>query len=151
MEYSGTGGPVEWVALSFTGQELDPRVVAPLQDLVDSETVRLLDAAVLRKDADGAVIAGELEDEGLDAFDSLDGEVLELLSGDDLASVAAGLQPDSTTLVLVWENRWALGFTEAVRRAGGVLAAHDRIPRERVEPALAQVGTDGTTREGAWA
>jgi hypothetical protein len=129
-------GPIEWVALTFPGPVLDPRVVPPLQDLVTGGTVRLLDAAVLHKDDDGALTGGEVQDEGVAAFDSLDGDVLELLSEDDLAEIAAGLQPGTTTLVLLWENRWAARFADGVRHAGGVLASHDRIPADRVDAAL---------------
>jgi hypothetical protein len=149
MQHVPTVGPVEWIALSFPGPALDPRVVPPLRDIVDPGTVRLLDAAVLHTDGVGAVTGGELHDEGVDAFDSVDGEVLELLSDDDLAAIGAVLQPDSTTLVLVWENRWASGFAEAIRRAGGELAAYDRISRDRVEAALARSSTGASSREGA--
>lgn len=148
MENAPAVGPVEWVALTFPGAVLDPRVVPPLKQVVDPGTVRLLDAAVLHKDPAGTVTAGEVQDEGVDAFDSVDGEVLELLSEDDLAAVAAALRPGTTTLVLVWENRWAAGFGEAIRGAGGELAAFDRVPRDRVEAALARSGT-GTGTVGA--
>jgi hypothetical protein len=136
MSDIATVGPVEWVTLTFPGPALDPRVVPPLEALVDPGTVRLLDAAVLHKNADGALTETELENEGVQAFDSLDGDVLELLSDDDLIAIAASLAPDTTTLVLVWENRWAAGFAEAVRRAGGELTAYDRVPVDRADAAL---------------
>jgi hypothetical protein len=72
----------------------------------------------------------------------VDGDVLELLNEDDFAQIAVALEPDTTTLVLVWENNWAAGFGAAVSRAGGALAAHDRIPRQNVERALAAAGTE---------
>src|SRR4051812_11109211 len=133
MDGTTTTGPLEWVAITFPGPALDPRVVPPLRELVDPGTVRLLDVAVLHKDADGALTEGELADEDGQVLDSVDGDVLELLSEDDLAEIAAGLAPDSTTLVLVWENRWADGFAAAVRRAGGELSAYDRVPAERAD------------------
>jgi Family of unknown function (DUF6325) len=145
MEHAATVGPVEWVALSFPGPTLDPRVVSPLRDIVGPGEVRLLDAAVIHKDDEGVMTETELEDEGVQAFDSVDGDVLELLSDDDLIAIAAGLEPGSTTLVLVWENRWAAGFAEAIRQAGGELAAYDRVPRDRAENVL------GLRQEGAQA
>jgi hypothetical protein len=48
-----TVGPVEWVRFTFPGPALDPRVIPPLKALVDPGTVRLLDAAVLHKNAVG--------------------------------------------------------------------------------------------------
>jgi hypothetical protein len=140
-------GPVEWVALTFPGSTLDPAVVSPIADLVGAGSVRVLDAAVVHKDADGAVTGAELEDEGVQvtaAFDAVDGEILELLSDDDLLAVAERLEDDSTTLVLVWENRWATAFAEAVRRAGGTVLAHDRVPRNDVERAVRASTPEGT-------
>lgn len=138
-------GPVEWVAVEFDGDRLAPGVVAPLAELVDAGTVRLLDAAVVHKDAAGLVRSAELTEEGLD-FDQVDGDVLELLSDDDLDGVAAELTPGSTTLVLVWESLWAARFAGAVRAASGRLIAHDRIPAERVTRALAALDTAGAPR-----
>jgi hypothetical protein len=149
MESAHTVGPVEWVALAFPGPALDPRMVPPLKGIVDPGTVRLLDAVVLHKDQEGTVTAGELQDEGTEVFDSVDGEVLELLSEDDLATIAAALRPDSTTLVLVWENRWAAEFGDAIRSAGGELAAYDRIPRDHVVAALARSATGSGTEAAA--
>jgi hypothetical protein len=143
MENLPLAGPVEWVALTFPGPTLDPRVVPPLRDIVAPGTVRLLDAAVIHLDDDGTMTRTEVEDEGEQLFESLDGEVLELLSDDDLRAIAADLPPVTTTLVLLWENRWAAGFAEAVRGAGGELAAHDRIPHDRVMAALREPSREG--------
>jgi Family of unknown function (DUF6325) len=136
-------GPVEWAALTFPGPVLDPAVAGPLADLVGSGTVRVLDAAVVHKDAAGDVTETELEDEGVPAFDDVDGEVLELLSEDDLRSIAETLEPDTTTLVLLWENVWATAFTEAVRGCGGTVLANERVPRAALERALAAAAPDG--------
>jgi len=133
-------GPVEWVALTFPGTVLDPAVAGPLADLVGAGTVRVLDAAVVHKDAAGEVTETELEDEVVPALDDVDGEVLELLSEDDLLSIAEALEPDTTTLVLLWEDAWATAFAEAVQRSGGIVLAHERVPRPAVERALAAQG-----------
>ena len=135
-EASPSTGPVEWVALTFPGAVLDPAVARPLGDLVGDGTVRVLDAVVVHKAPDGTVTEGELDDEGIGAFDEVDGEVLELLSHEDLLAVAARLEPDTTTLVLVWENRWATGFADAVRDHGGSVLVHERVPSADVERAL---------------
>jgi hypothetical protein len=143
MDNAAPVGPVEWVALTFPGPALDPRVVPPLRGIVEPGHVRLLDAAVIHKDADGVMRESELETEGVPAFDDLDGDVLELLSDDDLIAIASGLAPGTTTLVLVWENRWATAFADSVRRAGGVLAAYDRVPADRVDPAMHRAPLEG--------
>lgn len=133
-------GPVEWVALSFPGPVLGSGVAAPLAELVRARTVRVLDAVVVHKAADGTVTEGELADE-TGELDDVDGDVLELLSHDDLRSVAERLENDTTTLVLVWENLWASAFAEGVRAHGGTVIAHDRVAPADVAAALdAQAG-----------
>ena len=137
---SPSTGPVEWVALTFPGSVLDPGVARPLADLVGSGTVSILDAVVVHKAADCTVTEGELDDEGAGTFDGIDGEVLELLSHDDLLAIAELLEPDTSTLVVAWENRWATAFAEAVRRHGGRVLAHDRVPRADAERAMQAAG-----------
>jgi hypothetical protein len=147
-------GPVEWVAIEFDGTQLDPRVVPPLAALVDAGTVRLLDAAVVHKEADGQVRGAELADEMI-AFDPVPGEVLELLSEEDLERIAEDIPVGTTTLVLVWENRWAAAFAAGVRGASGRMVSYERVPRDAVERAFAAIdGTgpepvDGSARVGA--
>lgn len=137
---SPSTGPVEWVALIFPGPLLDPAVARPLADLVGAGTARILDAVVVHKAPDGTAAEGELEDEGAGTFDAIDGEVLELLSHDDLLAIAERLEPDTSTLVVAWENRWATAFAEAVRRQGGRVLAHDRVPPDDAERALRDAG-----------
>jgi CBS domain-containing protein len=137
------GGPVEWVALTFPGPKLASSVAAPLAELVRAGTVRILDAAVVHKDVDGEVTGTELEDEGVAGFDDVDGEVLELLSDDDLLRIAEQLDYDTSTLVVIWENLWATAFADAVRESGGTLLAHDRIPAADVVQALQALGSEG--------
>jgi hypothetical protein len=128
-------GPVEWLAITFPGTTLGTGVAAPLAELVNAKTVRLLDAAVVHKAADGTITEGELADETT-AFDDVEGDVLELLSHDDLQAVAGSLANDTTTLVLVWENLWASGFAAAVRTHGGSVLAYDRVLPAAVAAAL---------------
>jgi len=133
-------GPVEWVAITFPGAVLDAAVATPIADLVEAKTVRLLDAAVVHKAADGTVTEVELADE-TSAFDDVDGDVLELLSHDDLQAIAESLENGTTTLVLVWENLWAGGFADAVRTHGGRVLAYDRVLPDAVAAALDGSGT----------
>jgi hypothetical protein len=140
-------GPVEWVAITFPGSGLGPEVTAPLAGLVDAKAVRVLDAVVIRKATDGTVSEVEIDAE-TPAFDRVDGEVLELLSHDDLLSIAARLRDDTTTLVVVWENLWAAAFAEAVRDRGGSVVAHDRVAAADVDAAVAALN-DAAAEEGS--
>ena len=128
-------GPVEWVTITFPGPTLGTGVAAPLGQLVEAKTVRVLDAVVVHKATDGTVTEGELADE-TSAFDPVEGEVLELVSHAALRAVAERLANDTTTLE-VWENLWAAGFADAVREHGGSLLAHGRVSSDDVARALA--------------
>ena len=123
---------------------LPATLVPALAPLVDTEIVRLSDAAVVHRGADGTIRGAELEDENLDVG-AVDGDVLGLFIDQDLVSIAAEVERDTTTLVLVWVNRWAAEFADAVQRAGCRLDAHDRIPREAVERPLAASSTSART------
>jgi hypothetical protein len=147
---SPPAGPVEWVAITFPGSGLGPEVTAPLAGLVDAKTVRVLDAVVVRKAADGTISEVEI-DAGAPAFDQVDGEVLELLNHDDLLAIAGRLADDTTTLVVVWENLWAAAFAEAVRDRGGSVIAHDRVAPADVAAAVAALNDAAaeTAQEGS--
>jgi hypothetical protein len=67
-----------------------------------------------------------------------------LLSEDDVAAVAAAVEPGSTAALLVWENSWAAPFASAVRHAGGQLVASGRIP---VQALLAALEADAVTED----
>jgi hypothetical protein len=56
--------------------------------------------------------------------------------------MAAGeaLEPGNTAAVIVWENTWARPLVGAIRNAGGLLVAHDRLDAETVNAALATIG-----------
>ncbi|MDN5932881.1 MAG: DUF6325 family protein [Pseudonocardia sp.] len=141
-------GPVEWVAIAFDGGTVDRAVVPALAGIVESGAVRILDLVIVAKDAAGTVTAAELgtlDADQLAAFDTLDGDVLGLLSEQDIPIVGAELAPGSTALVVLWENRWAAGFARAVRAAGGVLLTHDRIPHDIVEVAMVAADAEGVT------
>lgn len=140
-----TTGPVEWVALAFPGDTVDPAVVPAMARLVEADTVRILDLLVVTHTADGEVRVSEYDEapEPLRAaLDGLDGEVLDLIGVVDLPVIAAELEPGSTALVVVWESRWAADLSRAVLDAGGRLLTHDRIPRDIVAAALAAGGND---------
>jgi Family of unknown function (DUF6325) len=62
-------------------------------------------------------------------------EVNGLLNEDDLRGAAEELEPNSSAALLVWENVWARQVTQAMRDAGGVLLAFERLPHEVVQAA----------------
>jgi hypothetical protein len=66
----------------------------------------------------------------------IDGEH-DLLNADDIAEVAAGLEPGSAAAAVLWENSWANQLSAAVTNSGGEIVSYDRIPSDAVAAALA--------------
>ncbi len=123
-------GPVDWVILEFPGSRFRGEIAPILADLVDNGVVRVLDLVLVTKQKDGTVEARELTDADgaeIGALREMKSD-LTLLSEQDITSAAAAIEPGSTAALLVWENRWAVPFATAVRRAGGELVATGRVP-----------------------
>ena len=139
-----TTGPVEFIEIVFPGNRFNDEIVPALRELVDSGTVRILDLLFIKKDADGNVQSFELSalaPEESAAFDTLDGEIDDLLSPEDIQLAAQDLPNNSAAGLLVWENVWAARFADAVRGANGAVIANWRIPQAAVDAAFeAQVG-----------
>ncbi|GAA1443137.1 DUF6325 family protein [Leifsonia poae] len=135
-----TAAPVDFVIVEFPAGEstFSGEVIDELVALVESETIRLVDAMVLIKDDDGEVEALELSDlEGIGPLEAIAADLAEFLAADDVAHLAAAMDPGSVAGVLVYENLWAAPFAAAVRRAGGQLIADGRIHSQDIADALA--------------
>jgi hypothetical protein len=142
-------GPVDYLvvefpagASSFTGE-----MAAELVALVNAGTIRVIDVLILTKDEDGSVEAAELSDiEELGELQAIEAQLAELLAEEDVAHLAAAMEPGSTAGVLIWENIWAAPFAAAVRRSGGQLIANGRIP---IQAIIASIEADeALTTEG---
>lgn len=132
-------GPVEYAVFAFPGNRFKGAIADAIEELVRNGTVRVLDIAFVKKDADGVVEGFELSglpDDEAGPFGGLAGDEAGLLSEEDIARVGDDLPPDSSAGLIVWENTWAARFTQAVREADGILVAHERIPAAAVEAAL---------------
>jgi len=130
-------GPVEYLILGFPGNKFSGEIVPELAKLIDSGTVRILDATFVTKDQDGNVGVVEYDVvEELAAFAGLEGEIGGILSDEDIAYAAESLEPNSSAALLIWEDTWAAPFAEAVRKADGVILEGARIPRELIESAM---------------
>jgi hypothetical protein len=137
-------GPVDYLIVEFPAGKANftGEIAKALTDLVDAGTVRVLDLLMLTKEPDGSIDAIELSDldESLAGdLRSLETEVAHLLGEDDVAHLAAAMEPGTIAAALVWENTWAAPFGSAVRRAGGQLIANGRIP---IQALLAAVEAD---------
>jgi len=138
-------GPVEYLLVAFPGNKFNGDIVPALTDLTDKGIIHIIDLVFIRKDAEGNVVAAELEDLPADvaaAFDDLDGDISDLVNEEDIAIAAASLDPDSSAGLLVYENVWATRFRDAIVDSGGRLVARGHIPPAAIEAALeaAQAG-----------
>jgi len=131
-------GPVDVAVILFEGNQFNGEVAPAIVDLQQSGTVRILDLAFITKDTDGAWAILEIADDAVEgAFQALLGEQFELLSDNDLEEIAADLGPESSALVIVWENVWAAQLASTIRGSNGQVIAMDRIPHDIVARAIA--------------
>jgi hypothetical protein len=132
-------GPVDWIVVEFPGSRFNGEIAPALADLVERDLIRVLDLLVLKKDSDGTLEPHELsdlEDSELGGLRAHEAELAMLLSEDDVAALAAAIEPGSSAAVLVWENKWAAPFGAAVRHSGGQLVASGRIPIQALAAAI---------------
>lgn len=139
-------GPIEYLVVAFPGNKFKGEIVPALAELVENETIRILDLVFILKDEEGNVAAVELseldaDDEAAAMSDIADVDSA-LLNEEDIALAADALEPNSSAGLLVFENVWATRFAEAVRNADGVLVANERIPYDVVQAALAYAAAD---------
>ncbi len=132
-------GPVEYVVIGFPGNKFKGKIAPALMDLIAKDIIHIIDLIVVKKDEDGSISSFEwdqLDSDELAALHGITGEIRDLINEDDIQRLAEGLEPNTSAAVLVWEDAWAKAFANAVRDAGGMLVAHDRIPYQVVEAAL---------------
>ena len=143
-------GPIDYVIVEFPAgaQHFTGEVIDELVALVEAGTIRVVDALILAKDADGSVEAMELSDiDDLGPLVQIEAELAELLAEEDVEHLAAAMEPGSVAGVLIWENLWAAPFGAAARRSGGQLIASGRIP---IQAIIAAIEADETLdSEGA--
>jgi Family of unknown function (DUF6325) len=132
-------GPVELTLLEFPRASFDGEISSVLADLVDRQIVSIFDLLMVSKDDDGSVVVIELIDADPaigDRFARVGGEVMWLLSDQDVAEAASALQPNTTGVLVVWENTWARQLSSAVTGAGGQVVLNDRLDSEAVAAAI---------------
>jgi Family of unknown function (DUF6325) len=132
-------GPVGYLVVEFPGNRMTGEGFPILLDLVDRGLIRILDLVFVRKDADGTVSIVELSDLDRDGKMNLavfEGASSGLLDADDLSDAGNVLEPGSAAGILIYENRWAAPFANALRRGGARLVASGHIPLEALAASL---------------
>jgi fructosamine-3-kinase len=131
-------GPVDYMIVAFPGNQFRGEIAPALAELVESNTIRIIDIAFVGKSAKGEIVAFELMDldpEVREAFEKLGVEVTGLFNEDDLMTAGEELDPDTSAALLVWENVWARDVAQKLRDAGGILLDFERLPHEVVQAA----------------
>jgi hypothetical protein len=132
-------GPISYLIVEFPGNKMTGEGFPALLDLVDSGLIRILDLMFVTREKDGTLEAIALTD--LDNDGELDLTVFEgassgMLDESDLADAAAVIEPGSSAGILIFENRWAKPFTDALRRGSAQLVAAGYIPQDALLASL---------------
>jgi len=140
-------GPVQLIVIGFNHPEFHGEIIAELERLHDEETVRVIDALAVHKDADGEIevqhlstlskeeaievgstigaliglgIEGEKgaeEGAALGAEAAADG--IDVFSDEQAWDVLEEIPNDSAAALVLLEHHWAVPLRDAIARAGG--------------------------------
>lgn len=136
-------GPVEYLIIGFPGNKFKGEIVPALTELINNHIIRIIDLVFIKKDENGnikTIEMSELDDEEGIAFDYLEHEINDLLNKEDITLAAQKLEPNTSALMLVFENAWATRLRDAIVNANGKLLENARISAEVVQAAFEAVG-----------
>jgi uncharacterized membrane protein len=142
-----TVGPVQLIVLGFEHPEFHGEIIAELERLRESDTVRVIDALAVHKDAEGEIEVAHLSnlskdeaielgskvgaliglgiegEEGLEAGAQAGAEAaadgIEVFSDQEAWDVLEDIPNDSAAALVLLEHHWAVPLRDAIARAGG--------------------------------
>jgi hypothetical protein len=127
-------GPVDIVVIGYpAGAPMTGSAAQVLLDEVDKGTIAVLDAMFVTKNEDGTYSgfdATGLEQGSVGNFTVFEGASSGLLGDDDIATAADAIEPGTSAVMIMYENRWAVPFISAVHQNGGVFIDAQRIPHQ---------------------
>jgi uncharacterized membrane protein len=140
-------GPVQLIVLGFDHPEFHGEIIAELERLRESDTVRVIDSLAVYKDAEGEVEVEHLSnltedearelgtkvgalvglgiegDKGFEAGAAAGAEAaedgIEVLSEEEAWDVVGEIPNDSAAALLLIEHHWAVPLRDAIARANG--------------------------------
>jgi len=140
-------GPVQLIVLGFEHPEFHGDIIAELERLRESGTVRVIDALAVHKDADGEIEVQHLSNLSKDEAIELGSKVgalvglgiegeegmyagavagaeaaaasVSVFSDEDAWDVIEEIPNDSAAALLLIEHHWAVPLRDAITRAGG--------------------------------
>jgi len=139
-----TYGPIDFLALEFDGNQFKGEIIPAMIELVENQIVRVIDLVIVLKHEDGSYEALEIEQlapELVSIFDPLEMEISGMIQVEDIELIAANLENNTTSAILMFENLWAIKFGEAVVRANGRMVGFQRIPFEVVNETMSLLET----------
>jgi uncharacterized membrane protein len=145
-------GPVQLVVLGFDRPDFEGEIIAELERLRESDTVRVIDALAVFKRSDGDVEVGHFSNLATDEAIELgsmvgalvgigveadaspdDGDDEPLLDDADVWDVLEEIPPGSAAALILLEHQWAVPLRDAVARARGYRNADGFVsPRDLV-------------------
>jgi hypothetical protein len=135
-------GPTSILVIESQGGEYKGEILAALVDLVNSGTVRVIDAVAVKKDGSGNITAQEVNQIGikdLHIFDPLNAEITGLLSDTDINDIGALLDNNSASALLVLEHVWANRLGDAIVKAKGKVVLNRLLMPDVVEENFKQM------------
>jgi len=140
-------GPVQLIVLGFDHPKFHGEIIAELERLRESDTVRVIDALAVYKDAEGELEVEHLsnlsQEEAIELGSKvgaliglgIDGEEgfaagaaagaaagedgVEVFSEEDAWDVVEEIPNDSAAALVLIEHHWAIPLRDAIARAGG--------------------------------
>ena len=140
-------GPVQLIAVGFSQPDFHGEIIAELERLRESDTVRVIDSLAVYKDADGELAVEHLsnlsQDEAIELGTKIgaliglgiEGEAgveagalagaeaaaggVEVFNDEDAWDVLEDIPNDSAAALILLEHHWAVPLRDAIARAGG--------------------------------
>jgi len=125
-------GPVDYLIVEWpAGTQPNGEGLKELANLSDRGLIRVLDLVFVTKGDDG-VVAGlalaDIDSDGALDLIEFEGASSGLIGQDDYDDAGDVLEPGASAAILLYENRWARPFAEAVSASGAQLVARGAIP-----------------------
>lgn len=76
------------------------------------------------------------DSQAMRVYADIDGDADGFLDEDDIRSIAADLDDNSSALLIVWEDVWAKPLADEIIASGGQVIAGSRIPHQVVTEVL---------------
>jgi pyridoxal/pyridoxine/pyridoxamine kinase len=137
-------GPIELLAIKFPNNLIQDEIALALKALVENNTIRIIDILFIKKGESGEVTVreiDELDDVDHSILDPVIADISGLIAEEDIQEIAQELDNNSFAALMLFENRWATAFRDAVLSAKGQLLLNERIPSSAIEQAVAAQAT----------